>query len=105
MEPLLNCYLLNSHGGRVGLTKLSTKLTELEAKADQPTVIEYARSLPDKLKSLHQEFKTHQLAIIDRTNEEGIKEEQEALDNVCVQRLISISDSSRIPDTVSIATK
>lgn len=61
------------------LTKLGTKLTKLEAEPKSPALMENARSLADKLKTLKQKFKDHQLAIIDRTdNEEGLAEEQKS---------------------------
>jgi len=36
---------------RVSLTKLDTKLTQLEVKTDSPTLLESATSLAEKLKS------------------------------------------------------
>lgn len=100
---------------RTSLTKLSTKLTELEANSRDPTILENARSLAEKLRTLQQEFKTHQLAIIDHTDEEeGLEEEQRSLDDnddlvselhIRLQRLINSATSSRTPDTVSVATK
>ena len=48
---------------RSSLTKLGTKLAELEGDTSSPAQSENARSLSDKLKALSQDFKTHQLAI------------------------------------------
>ena len=62
---------------RSSLTKLGTKLTELEADTSIPTLKESAKDLADKLKTLQQDFKNHQLAIIDWTDgEEALAEEQ-----------------------------
>ena len=84
---------------RASLTKLSTKLTELEANTTDPDALRIAQGLASRLKTLGTEFKTHQLAIIDHTNdEEGLVAEQQALDDyddtiseltVRIQRLIS----------------
>lgn len=84
---------------RASLTKLSTKLTELEANTTDPDALRIGQSLVSRLKTLGTEFKTHQLAIIDHTNDkEGLVVEQQALDDyddttseltVCIQRLIS----------------
>ena len=47
------------------LTKLGTKLIDLEGDTTVPTLLESARNLADKLETLRQDFRTHQLAIID----------------------------------------
>ena len=77
--------------------------------------MENARSLDHKLKSLKQDFKNHQLAIIDRTDgEEALAEEQQALDgnddivsalNIRLQRLMSHATSTRVPEAVRVAGK
>ena len=54
---------------RASLTKLSTKLTELEANTTDPDALRIGQSLVSRLKTLGTEFKTHQLAIIDHTND------------------------------------
>ena len=67
---------------RSSLTKLGTKLTELEADPSSSTLSENARNLTEKLKTLNQDFNTHQLAIIDRTSDEGdLADEQQVLDD------------------------
>lgn len=99
---------------RTSLTKLSTKLAELEAYPGRPAPLESARNLAEKLKTLQQDFKTHQLAIIDRTEEEDMEEELQALGNnddlvsdldVRIQRLMNAAIASGTPDTVRVATK
>lgn len=48
------------------------KLTELEVGTVTPDTLRAMQGLASKLKTLDTEFKTHKLAIIDRTNgEEG----------------------------------
>ena len=84
---------------RSSLTKLSTKLTELEGNPESPTILENANSLDEKIKALQRDFRIHQLAIIDHTDEgESLEEERQALDDnddliselcICIQRLIS----------------
>ena len=82
------------------MTKLSTSLADLESTEEvTPTLLNNVKSLADKLKTLKQDFKNHQLAIIDRTDEEEeLAEEQQALDdnddtvsamNIRIQRLFS----------------
>ena len=98
---------------RASLTKLSTKLTELEANATSPTLSQSAKNLADKLKNLQQDFKNHQLAIIDRTDEEeALIEEQQALDegddqlselSVRIERLMALASKGQ--DTVRVASK
>lgn len=57
-----------------------TKLTELEVKTDSSTLLESATSLAEKSKSLQQDYRNHQLAIIDRTeDDEALDQEQQAL--------------------------
>ena len=97
---------------RSSLTKLGT---ELEADSSSPILSENARSLTDKLNALSHDFKTHQLAIIDRTNDEdGLVEEQRVLDDnddviseldIRIWRLLSSATTSTTPDAVRIATK
>ena len=58
---------------RASLTKLRTKLMDLEGDTTIPTLMESARNLGDKLETLWQDFKTHQLTIMDRTNEEDAR--------------------------------
>ena len=65
------------------MTKLSTKVMNLEGDPRNPGLLEAVRSLSGKLKTLQEEFKTHQLKIIDLTDaeaEETLSEEQQALD-------------------------
>ena len=100
---------------RASLTKLSTKLTELEADTTNPTLLKAAKNLADKLKSLQQDFKNHQLSIIDRTEEEeALAEEQLALDtredqvsklSIRIQCLITLTTGSKSQDAVRVATK
>ena len=81
---------------------------DLEGDTTIPTLMESARNLADKLETLRQDFNTHQLAIMDRTNEEeALADEQQVLDDnddqvselsVRIQRLITLATKSKSPD-------
>ena len=73
---------------KASLTKLGSKLTELEADTSGPDALRLAQNLASKLKTLDVEFKTHQLAIIDLSegdvddaDDANLNTEQEELDN------------------------
>ena len=100
---------------RASLTKLGTKLTELEANPESPTLLESATNLAEKLKTLQQEYRNHQLSIIDHADgDEALAEEQQALDDnddlisalsVRIQRLLKAATPSPRSNTVRVATK
>ena len=90
------------------ITKLATKLNDLESKADQPTTLDFARRLKEGLDTLDSEFKTHYYALVEQI-EEGtdLDREQEILDNhddevsviaVHAQKLIALCASFPISD-------
>ena len=73
---------------KASLTKLGSKLTDLEADTSGPDALRLAQNVASKLKTLDVEFKTHQLAIIDLTegdvddaDDANLNTEQEELDN------------------------
>ena len=84
---------------KASLTKLSTKITELEADTANPDALRAAQGLASKLKTLDTEFKSHQLAIIDFTDDDdALTAEQQELDDhddrvselmIRTQRLVS----------------
>lgn len=65
---------------RASLTRLRTRLAELEHAPDQPGTLDSARRLLSKLETLDKDFKVHHLAIVDLTDEGALPEEQETLD-------------------------
>lgn len=86
----------------------------MEANPHDPTLLESAKNLAEKLKTLEQEFKNHQLSIIDRIEDDNLMEEQEALDenddvvsgySIRIQRLITAATPSTTPDTIRVVTK
>jgi hypothetical protein len=100
---------------RASLTKLGTKVTDLEGSRPIPGLLETAQSLSGKLKTLQDEFKTHRLKIINLTDaEETPLEEQQALDdndditselNIQIQRLIVSATPSTDTDVIKVAPK
>ena len=92
------------------ITRLRTRIEELELVADQPDTIDHAqRSLAAKLETLDAEYKVHHLSIIDLVDDESLlQHEQETLDehddvvsdlSVRIRRLISAcSAPAVVPD-------
>ena len=76
--------LLSREGGvvRASVTRLATRLRELESKVDAPTTPSFAQRMSTKLDTLDSDFKAHHLAVIDAIagDEEGLTKEQEILD-------------------------
>ena len=67
---------------RASLTRLGTKLGELEGSTDQPDTLDHAKRLITKLECLDAEYKTHHYSIVDLTDDEGdLATEQAALDD------------------------
>ena len=99
---------------RASLTRLSTRVEELEAGIEQPGALENAQRSLQKLESLDSEFKSRHLSLIDLITDESILEtEQEVLDShddevseltIRLQRLISsltTTTESNVHKTVS----
>lgn len=59
---------------RGSVTRLITRVTELEALADQPVTADHARQLLIKLRAHDQEFKSLHFQIIDSIAEENEEE-------------------------------
>ena len=67
---------------KASLTKLSTKLSELETDTTNPDALRAAQGLASKLKTFDTKFKTHQLANINLTDDDdGLAAEQQELDD------------------------
>ena len=88
---------------RASITRLSTRLKELETKIDQPTTLDLAHRMTQKLDTLDSEFKVHHFAL---NGDELLSKEQETLNEhddeiaelaVGVNRLISLCVST--PDS------
>ena len=60
---------------RASLTRLNSRLNELEGEAGNPRTLELAQRMSQKLSDLEAEFLTHHHAVIDL-----IEKEQEILD-------------------------
>ena len=89
---------------RASITRLFTRLKDLESKADQPTTLDLARQISQKLESLDSDFKLHHYALIDLIDDtESMLKEQDILDghddematlSTRIKRLIAVCDSS-----------
>ena len=92
---------------RASITRISTRLKELETKVDQPTTLDLARRMTKKLDSLDSDFKVHHYALVDIIEgDELSSKEQETLDEhddevaelaIRIERLISLCTST--PDS------
>ena len=77
---------LSTHRRRRGvakasITRLTTRLKDLESDTGQPAIVDRARRIQLKLDALDVEFRSHHHSIIDLINdEESLRKEQEALD-------------------------
>ena len=66
---------------KASITKLTTKIAELEVKEPGPTTLPLAQQLAKRLQSLDSDFKTCHVAIINVVEDEGpLAEEQDVLD-------------------------
>ena len=85
---------------RASITWFSTKLQDLERKADQAGTFDLAQQMKLKLESLDKDFKTYHYALVDLIDDEAtLASEQETLDShdnemaiqaVSVQELITL---------------
>lgn len=64
---------------RASITRLSTKIGEVESRSGEPGLDSLAQKLLKRLESLDSEFKTQHLAVVDSL-EEGSQREQDILD-------------------------
>ena len=100
---------------RASLTRLNTKLTELEGSTDQSGTLDLARRLSTRLEVLDSEYKHHHYAIVDLIDEdEALQREQDALDEhddnvallgIRIQRLITSCSTPLDSDPRKIASK
>ena len=65
---------------RASITRLTTRLRDLETKVDQPATIDHAKGMLQKLDGLGAEFLSHHHGIVDLTeDEDALRREQETL--------------------------
>ena len=89
---------------KASITRLTTRLKDLESNTDQPAIADHARRMQLKLDALNLEFRTHHHHIFDFvTDKTTLSKEQETLDehddliaelSVRVLQLINICTSS-----------
>ena len=65
---------------KASITRLTSKLTELEGMDFDQSVSSQAQQLLKRLESLDTSFKTHNMAILDAIEESQVEAEQETLD-------------------------
>lgn len=97
------------------VTRLGTKLSELEGSIDQPDMLDHAKRLTTKLECLDMQYKTIHYSIINLTDDEdALEAEQETLDtrdenvaqlSICIERLISACPKSLDSNSYKIASK
>lgn len=100
---------------RASLTRLSTRLRDLEGKTDEPNTLDIAQRLRQKLEDLKSDFMTHHLALVDAiTDEDDLTAEQDILDahdeevthlEINAQRLITSCSSSSNSVSHKVAIK
>ena len=88
---------------KASITRLNSRLKELESKVEEPVTHDHTQRLYTKLDTLDAEFKTHHFALIDLIDDdETMGKEQEALDQhdddvaalaVSLQKLITVSSA------------
>ena len=66
---------------QASINRLEVRLTTLEGATDRPTTLGAAKQLLSKLETLDAEYKTHHLAIVDLTDENGQEDQQRHLDD------------------------
>ena len=100
---------------RASLSRLTTRVRDLESKAGQPGTLDVARRLEQKLEELKSNFMTHHLALVDiLTDGDVLATEQGVLDDhdeevtqleVRIQHVITAYSSSSSPDSRRVASK
>ncbi len=89
---------------RGSITRLQTKVIELQSNTELPDIQLRARRIADKVKDLDNDFKTHHFSIIELVENADVLDEEQAISDehddivseiaVAVERLISSSESS-----------
>ena len=86
LSPVDNVRNLQSQekNTKASITHLANRFKNLETNVHEPSTLDLAEQIAQKLKSLNSEFKVQHFAIIDLINEEdqdSLSKEQEILDN------------------------
>ena len=112
---------LSTHRRRRGvakasITRLSTRLKDLEADISQPATIDHAQRMQQKLETLDAEFRAHHHNVVDLTDSgDSLAREQGVLDEhddlvaelaVCIKQLITAcSSSDTTPHKIAARTR
>ena len=79
---------------RVSITRLATRLSEYEGKTDQPSTLDRAHHMSQRLNDLDSEFKCHHCVLVDLIDdEEGVLREQKILDEHNVHPISFVHDN------------
>lgn len=94
---------------RASVTKLGTKVSELEGRTGDPSTLGHAQRLGSKLESLDSEFKARHYSVVELAKEEELEDEQAVIDqhddtvaelSIRIQELITLcSHRSKDPST------
>ena len=93
---------------RASITRLGTRLKELEETSDQPRTPDHARQLLTKLQSLDEDFKKHHFELIDIIDGDEDLEREQSIDkhddditslSICLQILLAPSKTPVAPAT------
>ena len=89
---------------RASITRLGSKIKELESKIEEPTTHDLAQRLFTKLKTLDADFKTHHYSLIDLIDDDAtLATEQETLDQhdddvtaltVLIRQVLTVSSAT-----------
>ena len=100
---------------RASITRLATRLKDLETKVDQPTTLDLAHRMSQKLDSLDSEFKVHHYALVDIIDDDDLSsKEQETLDEhddeiaelaIRIKKLISLCTATPDSNFRKVATR
>lgn len=76
----LSTYRRRRGVARASITRLGTRLKDLEDNAIQPTTLNVAQRMAQKLETLDSDFKSRHYSVIDLIEEDGLEREQYILD-------------------------
>ena len=84
LSTMSNASTLRKRRGvvRASITRLTSRLRDLESDTDKPAALDLAQGMIRKLNALDSEFRTHHQALVDLIDdEEAIQTEQKTLDD------------------------
>ena len=80
-EGVLSTHRRRRGVAKASITRLTTRLKDLEADVSQPATIDHAQTMQQKLDALDAEFQGHHHNVVDLTDsEDSLTREQDVLD-------------------------